>query len=122
MICRDPVEGGCTFRTIQNFLRDSVEELERYRARGYVMAGNRIAIVTDQPEDLVEVHPPLRWKVDLGWLMLERRRHGLRDKDRATLDRIAGMVMAHGSEGFYAFDDHLEALVSALVDLAREAD
>ena len=33
-----------------------VEDLKRYRARGYAMAGNRIAIVTDHPEDLVEVH------------------------------------------------------------------
>ena len=48
---------------------------------------------------------------------------GLRDRDRAALDRLAGMAMAHGSEGFYAFDDQLEAaLVSALVELAREVD
>ena len=49
-----------------------VEDLKRYRARGYAMAGNRIAIVTDQPEDLVEVHPPSRGQVDLGGLTVER--------------------------------------------------
>ena len=49
-----------------------VEDLERYRARGYTMAGNRIAIVTDHPEDLIEVHPPSRGKVDLGGLTVER--------------------------------------------------
>ena len=49
-----------------------VEDLKRYRARGYAMAGNRIAIVTDQPADLVEVHPPSRGKVDLDGLTMER--------------------------------------------------
>ena len=54
------------------------------------------------------------------WRRLGR---GLRDRDRAALGRLAGMAMAHGSEGFYAFDDPLEAaIVSALVELAREAD
>ncbi len=33
-------------------------DLERYRARGYAMKGNRIAIVTDRPQSTVEVHPP----------------------------------------------------------------
>jgi hypothetical protein len=47
-------------------------DLNRYRARGYRMAGNRIAIVTDHPEDLVEVHPPSRGSVDLGGLSVER--------------------------------------------------
>ena len=67
---------GITWRVFvphhPEFLRDSVEDLERYRARGYAMAGNRIAIVTDHPEDLVEVHPPSRGKVDLGGLTVER--------------------------------------------------
>ena len=44
----------------------------RYRARGYAMGGNRIAIATDHPEDLVEVYPPSRGKVDLGGLTVER--------------------------------------------------
>jgi len=33
-----------------------VEDLERYRARGYAMRGNRIAI--DRPQSVVEVRPP----------------------------------------------------------------
>ena len=49
-----------------------VEDLKRYRARGYAMAGNRIAIVTDRPDDLVEVHPPSRGKVDLGGFTVDR--------------------------------------------------
>jgi len=49
-----------------------VEDLERYRGRGYRMAGNRIAVVTDYSRDLVEVHPPSRGAVDLGGLTVER--------------------------------------------------
>ena len=49
-----------------------VEDLERYRARGYRMVNNRIDIVTDHPEDLVEVHPPSRGSVDLGGVTVER--------------------------------------------------
>ena len=47
-------------------------DLERYRARGYRMAGNRITVVTDHPEALVEVHEPSRGTVDLGGLTVER--------------------------------------------------
>ena len=43
------------------------EDLERYRARGYRMANNRIDIVTD-----LEVHPPSRGTVDRGGLSVER--------------------------------------------------
>jgi hypothetical protein len=54
-----------------------------------------------------------------GWRRMGR---AVRDRDRAALGRLAGMAMAHASEGFYAFDDPLEAAaVSALVELAREA-
>ena len=49
-----------------------VEDLKRYRARGYRMVNNRIDIITDYPRDLVEVHPPSRGSVDLGGLTLER--------------------------------------------------
>ena len=49
-----------------------VKDLERYRARGYAMRDNRIAIVTDHDSDLVEVHPPSRGSVDLGGLSVER--------------------------------------------------
>jgi hypothetical protein len=46
----------------------------------------------------------------------------VRDRDGAALGRLGSMAMAHASEGFYAFDDPLEAAaVSALVELAREA-
>ena len=45
----------------------------------------------------------------------------VRDRDRVALGRLAGMAMAHASEGFYAFDDALEAAaVSVLVELAKE--
>ncbi|MEN6342948.1 MAG: hypothetical protein ABFC89_10370 [Methanospirillum sp.] len=49
-----------------------VEDLERYRARGYRMVNNRINTITDHPEDLVEVHPLSRDKVDQGGLTVER--------------------------------------------------
>ncbi len=49
-----------------------VEDLKRYRARGYRMVNNRIAIVTDHEADLIEVHPPSRGSVDLGGLSVER--------------------------------------------------
>ena len=48
------------------------EDLERYRARGYRMVNNRVHLVTDNPLDLVEVHPPSRGSVDLGGLSVER--------------------------------------------------
>ncbi|KAF5053317.1 hypothetical protein DSECCO2_399740 [anaerobic digester metagenome] len=52
-----------------------------------------------------------------------RAGRGLRDADRAVLDRLAGMAMAYSSQGFYAFDDPLEAaLVGVLVGLAKEED
>lgn len=46
--------------------------LARYHARGYRMAGNRIRLVTDHPEDLVDVDPPSFGSVDLGGLTVER--------------------------------------------------
>jgi hypothetical protein len=48
------------------------DDLKCYRARRYRMAGNRIAVVTDYPRDLVEVYPPSRGAVDLGGLTVER--------------------------------------------------
>ena len=33
-------------------------DLRRYRARGYAMTGNRVRLVTDRPQSVVEVHPP----------------------------------------------------------------
>ena len=49
-----------------------VEDLKRYRARGYAMKNNRIAIVTDRDTDMIEVHPPSRGSVDLGGVTIER--------------------------------------------------
>lgn len=48
-----------------------VEDVKRYWARGYQMAGNRFAIVTDHDADLIEVHPPSRGSVDLDGLVVE---------------------------------------------------
>lgn len=42
----------------RNLAPGHVADLERYRARGYAMKGNRIAIVTDRPMETVEVHMP----------------------------------------------------------------
>ncbi len=47
-------------------------DLERYRARGYAMKGNRIGIVADRDTDAIEVHPPSRGSVDLGGVTIER--------------------------------------------------
>jgi hypothetical protein len=49
-----------------------VDDLKRYRARGCRMVGNRIAVVTDYPKDLVDIYPPSRGTVDLGGLTVER--------------------------------------------------
>ena len=47
----------------------------------------------------------------------------LRDRDRAALDRLAGMAMAHASEAFFASDDPLEsAVLGALLELAKGAE
>jgi hypothetical protein len=43
-----------------------------------------------------------------------------RDHDGVALGQLAGMAMAHASEGFFAFDDPLEAAtVPVLAELAR---
>jgi len=75
------------------------EDLDRYRVRGYRVAGNRIAVVTDYPRDLVEVHPPSREKVDLGGLTVERCRPrpgttvpGARNRDRAVDEKVTGVL------------------------------
>ncbi len=44
-----------------------------------------------------------------------RSGRGLRDGDRAALERLAGMAAAHASEAFYALDDPLEAAVLAVL-------
>ena len=53
-----PVLLGCTERLEFVDAPCHVEDLKRYRARGYRMAGNRIAIVIDRPQSAIEVHPP----------------------------------------------------------------
>ncbi len=50
----------------------NVDDLKRCRARGYAMAGNRCAIVTDHEADLIGVHLPWRGSVELGGLTVER--------------------------------------------------
>ena len=49
-----------------------VEDLKRYRARGYAMKNNRIRIFTDHDADLIDVHPPARGSIDLGGVTVER--------------------------------------------------
>ena len=49
-----------------------VEDLKRYRARGYTMRNNRIAIVTDRDTDVIDVHPPSRGSVDLDGVTIKR--------------------------------------------------
>ncbi|HOT94898.1 MAG TPA: hypothetical protein PK089_06890 [Methanoregulaceae archaeon] len=67
-----PVLLGCTERLEYVDAPAHAAELERYRARGYAMAGNRIAVVTDHPGEVVEIHPPSRGTVDPGGLTVER--------------------------------------------------
>ncbi len=54
------------------------------------------------------------------WCRLGR---AVRDRDRAPLDRLAGMAMAHSSEGFLAFDNPLEApVVSTFTEIVCPCD
>ena len=47
------------------------EDLKRYRARGYAMRDNRMAIVTDRPMEVVEVHPPSANSVNMAGVTAE---------------------------------------------------
>ena len=67
-----PVLPGITGRLEFVDASGHLEDLERYRARGYVMRGNRIAVVTDHDADLLEVHRSSRGSVDLGGVTVER--------------------------------------------------
>jgi hypothetical protein len=67
-----PVLLGVTERLESVDAQGHVANLARYRARDYRMAGTRIDIVTDNPKDLVEVHPPSRGSVELRGLLVER--------------------------------------------------
>ena len=48
-----------------------VADLTRYRARGYAMKNNRIAIVTDRPQSAVEVHKPSVNAVNMAGVTVE---------------------------------------------------
>jgi hypothetical protein len=48
-----------------------VEDLKRYRARGYTMKDNRIAIRLDRPMEAVEVHHPSVNSVDMAGVTVE---------------------------------------------------
>lgn len=52
-----------------------------------------------------------------------RVRRALKREDQVYADRLIEMAKRHSSEGFYAFDDPLEAAVfSALVEMLKEMD
>ena len=54
------------------------------------------------------------------WL---RARRALPKGDQAYAERLAGLAKRHASEGFYAFDDPLEAAVfSVLIEILKELD
>jgi hypothetical protein len=54
------------------------------------------------------------------WL---RARRAMRKEDQHYAGELAAMAKRHTSEGFYAFDDPLEAaLFSVLVELLKERD
>ena len=50
---------------------EHVEDLKRYRARGYAITGNRIVIVTGRPQSAVEVHPPSVNGVEVAGVTVE---------------------------------------------------
>lgn len=52
-----------------------------------------------------------------------RARRAMHPCDRVYAERIAEMATKHSSEGFYAFEDPLEAAIfSVLVELIREIE
>jgi hypothetical protein len=52
-----------------------------------------------------------------------RVRRALKREDQVYADRLIEMAKKHSSEGFYAFDDPLEAaMFSALVEMLKEMD
>ena len=48
-----------------------VADCARYRARGYAMRGNRIAIVTDRSQSAVEGYGPSVHSVDMAGVTVE---------------------------------------------------
>ncbi|MEN6342134.1 MAG: hypothetical protein ABFC89_06190 [Methanospirillum sp.] len=61
-----PVLLGCTERLEFVDAPGHIADLARYRARGYAMTGNRIAIAIDRPMEVVEVHPSSVHSVDMA--------------------------------------------------------
>ncbi len=54
------------------------------------------------------------------WL---RARRALKREDQVYAERLAEMAKRHASEGFYAFDDPLEAAVfSVAIEILKELD
>ena len=52
-----------------------------------------------------------------------KAKRAMRMEDQEYADRLIRMANKHASEGFYAFDDPLEAAVfSALVEMLKEMD
>jgi len=52
-----------------------------------------------------------------------RVKRALKREDQVYADRLIDMAKKHSSEGFYAFDDPLEAaMFSALVEMLKEMD
>ncbi|MEN6518835.1 MAG: hypothetical protein ABFC38_11780 [Methanospirillum sp.] len=51
--------------------RGHVADLARYRARGYAMRGNRIAIAVDRPMEAVDVYPPSINAVNMAGVTVE---------------------------------------------------
>jgi len=52
-----------------------------------------------------------------------RVRRALKREDQVYADRLIEMAKRHSSEGFYAFDDPLEAaMFSALIEMLKEMD
>ena len=57
-------------------------------------------------------------EISARWLKASR---ALKKEDQIYGQRLAEMVKMHSSEGFYAFDDPLEAaILSVLIELMRE--
>lgn len=59
-------------------------------------------------------------EVSERWL---RARRALRKEEQRYAERLSEMAKRHASEGFYAFDDPLEAaLFSVLIEILKELE
>ena len=66
-----PVLLGITERLEYVDALTHVEDLVRYRARGHAMEGNRIRILAERPQSVVEVHPPSVNGVNMAGVTVE---------------------------------------------------